>query len=206
MKKNVWFDVDDVCVDTATQIYKVMLEKTGKDIPVSSWTSMYFTDFYQLGKDRVEEMRGWWKEFGIIEKAEPFMGTLESMRKIAKAGHVVNLITARDWHPNARNLTEDFVNKYNLPVKEIKLLAFGESKTNMLKEQAHTISAFIDDSDSHVRGMKSLGVSSVLVRRPWNQKVLDLDSILDGEHFYDWMKTNKCLNKVAHKKVNHLKF
>lgn len=56
--KEIWFD--DVVVDTSSQIHRVMLERTGQDIPVSTWPSMMFSSFYGLGLERVEEMRGWW--------------------------------------------------------------------------------------------------------------------------------------------------
>lgn len=54
MKKEIWFDIDDVLVDTSAQIHKVLLDKTGQDIPVETWESHLFSKMYQLGESRVE--------------------------------------------------------------------------------------------------------------------------------------------------------
>lgn len=127
-------------------------------------------------------MRGWWREAGIIEQAKPFDGAFDALRAVANAGHTVGLITARAWHPLAR------VNTHALPVSEIILLAFGESKKDLLESRAQHVGGYIDDTWRHVSDMASIGVPSALVRRAWNRPQHKLDEGIDeAQHFPDWL-------------------
>ncbi len=168
MKKQIWFDVDDVLVDTASEIYRSFLLRTGIDLPISSWKDLFFTKNYKLGEDGATTMRGWWKEDKIIENARPHDFAIELIHKLSKDGYSVNMITARAWHPEAKQLTEDFIRKHNLPIDELKLLKYEESKKELLAPSAKSTVAFVDDSPHHIVGALELGIPAVLLRRSWN--------------------------------------
>lgn len=75
-----------------------------------------------------------------------------------------------------------------LPVSEITLLAFGESKKDLLESRAQHVGGYIDDTWRHVSDMTSIGVPSALVRRAWNRPQHKLDEGIDeAQHFPDWL-------------------
>lgn len=193
MRPFVWFDVDDVLVDTSQEIHRVMLDKTGKDIPVDAWPSMLFSEFYGVGKENIEAMRGWWRDGSVLEQARPFAGALDAVRAVAAAGHKVGFITARGWHPSAQQITEDLIAQNNLPVSELILLKFGESKKDLLAERASSIAGFVDDSLQHVQDVGGLGVPVALVRRAWN-RAAEFENAIAGVHeFPGWMENRGIL-------------
>lgn len=188
MQQEIWFDVDDVLVDTATQIHRSMLSRTQKDIPISSWENLMFTSLYQLGEGRASEMRAWWEEDQIIEKSTLYPHTVALLGSLSNAGYRIGLITARAWHPRARELTEDFISKNKLPVSDLKLLKFDESKKELLRPHAKQTVAFIDDSTHHVKGALELNIPSVLMRRSWNMKETEIHAIENLEQMESHFK------------------
>lgn len=90
------------------------------------------------------------------------------------------------------------VNLYGLPVQEIILLAFGESKKDLLLSRKEDICSFIDDSSQHIKDMVEIGVPSALVRRPWNKEFAHVGGELAGAHeFPSWLESGGLLGYRA---------
>lgn len=195
MKNEIWFDVDDTLVDTASEIHRCLLSRLGQDKPIETWPSMMFTQFYDMKGYDVHQMRAWWQEDQILEQAQLFEGVFDMLHFLHETGARIGLITARAWHPEAKRITEEFIVRHGLPVQELKLLKFEESKLALLQDQASRIQGFIDDSPSHVKSIASLNVPAVLIRRPWNQQS-DYPNVVEKTHAFP-----RCLGyEYAHQK------
>jgi len=186
--KWVFFDVDDVLVDTSTPLELALRKMTGLHLPHTAWPNHMFTELYGIGKERAEEMRAVWVQERVLETAQVFDGVRETFHEFADEGYRLGLITARAWHPKAREITEAMVNENGLPVEEIKLMGFFDSKADILRDCGLSIHGFIDDTARHAQGVAALGVHSVLQSRFWNQSAVDTPRVERIGDFPQWLR------------------
>lgn len=185
----IFFDVDDVLVDTSKQIEQAMHKMTGLHLPCEQWPHHMFTELYKIGAERRDEMRALWVQEKILENAAVFPGVTSAMQQLAGDGYRLGLITARAWHPDARRITETFVNEHRLPVDEIRLLGFFDSKADVLRDSGLTIQGFVDDTTRHAQSCAEAGIPSVLLSRAWNQDApASLPRIESLDHFPHWVR------------------
>lgn len=170
MSKNpwVWFDVDDVLVDTSFQLEKSLRKFTGLDRPVAAWPNHMFTEIYGIPAEHRDLMRQAWVDDQVLETAELFDGVKEALELVATKGYRIGLITARAWHPNALNITEGMARDFGLPAERVILLNFVDSKHGLLEASGTEIAGFIDDTPRHVQGALDRGWLGRLATRSWN--------------------------------------
>ena len=168
MKKTLWFDVDDVLVDTSPLTEASLRALTGKHIPVHSWPHHRFVDLYSLCSDGKKKMLRRWMDDQILEKATLRAGVAEAMRSLAHAGFSLKMITARDWHPEGEAITWRMAQSHGLPVDDVVVMAFEQSKADVLASRGEKVDGFVDDTPRHVRGCMEKGWASFLMDHPWN--------------------------------------
>lgn len=164
----LWFDVDDVLVDTSAELERSLRKLTGLHLPSHQWASHSFTDTYGLRPHQLEDMRAAWERDEVLERALPFDGAAEALRMAARKGYHVGLITARGWHPEGREITEAMARDLGMPVERVLLLKFEDSKRDLLLSTGTRVAGFLDDTARHVEGARSCGWDGRLVTRSWN--------------------------------------
>lgn len=167
MSKWIVFDVDDVICNFRESLYQSFFN-VGKDIHWSEWSSYNHTIIYNLSEDK--ELHNHMKDHFVLEKSTLEDGVLELMNRLKKNGFNIGLLTARAWHSNGQDITQDFIEKHQLPID--KLVISGQHKD---KKSVHIdkfpgeIVSYIDDSIHHVQDFREKGVNALLLDRPWNQ-------------------------------------
>lgn len=168
--KTVWFDVDDVLVDTSALIEKSLRELTGKTIPVDTWKSHAFAEIYGLDESGIVAMRKKWREDQVLEKAPLRPGVVEAMRALADSGYALGLITARGWHEKGAEITMDMAAKHALPVSDLVIVAYDECKARRLLDLGVDVSGFVDDTYRHVKACLEQGWNALLMTQSWNER------------------------------------
>jgi uncharacterized HAD superfamily protein len=188
---NQWiiFDVDDVVGMYRETLYQ-SFKKLGQDIHWSKWDSYKHVKIYGLkGYDEfLEHML----KHEIIENLALEEGVAKLIHQLKNEGYLVGFLTARSWHPNAYSITQNFAQKYNLPIDKIVIANFQGKKTDYLHEFESEIVGFLDDSPSHVEDFLAANIpNSYVMNRPWNQDKMTLPRIVDYQEFYDKFKKPK---------------
>lgn len=169
-EKWLWFDVDDVLVDASTQLERSLRRLTGIHHPVHEWPSHSFADIYKIAHDRFDAMREAWACDRVLERSRVLDGSVDALKMGADKGYKIGLITARGWHPEGRQITQEMVDSNSMPVEQIIVMAFHESKSDLLLATKTDIVGFADDTPRHVEGALSCGWNGKLVSQPWNRE------------------------------------
>lgn len=166
--KTLWFDVDDVLVDTSPLTEASLRTLTGKHIPVETWRHHHFVELYSLSQEGKKAMLRQWMDDEILEKAKLRAGVADAMRSLSHAGFSLKLITARDWHPEAEDITWRMAQANGLPVDDVVVMSFEQDKSEVLISRGEQVDGFVDDTPRHVRGCLAKGWPSFLMTHPWN--------------------------------------
>lgn len=187
MRKKLWLDVDDVLVETSPLTEASLRALTGKTIPISSWPHHHFAEIYGLDAQGVDAMCQAWMSERVLERAPLRAGVPEALNRLAEADFELGIITARGWHPYGREITEDMVATHRLPVSEIVVMDFEESKAEVLAALGARVDGMVDDTARHVRGFLERGVKAFIMSHSWNQRhdfPFRVDSICEfADHF-----------------------
>jgi FMN phosphatase YigB (HAD superfamily) len=167
----VWFDVDDVLVES-TPLFQESLDRwTGTSVPWQTWTHNRFHQFYGIADDdelRIAQMKQRWKDDRILERSPLIEGVGEALRAIEAKGAKIGLLTARAWHENGVAITQAQVEQHRLPVSRIISMNYHETKAQFLQHTGTRVIGFIDDTPRHVEGCRTAGIDAVLMHQPWN--------------------------------------
>lgn len=168
-KKTIWFDVDDVLVETSFRTEASLRALTGREIPWETWPHHHFLDLYGLGEAGRASMVERWVDDQVLEKATLRDGVGEAMRELAEDGFELRLITARGWHPRGAQITWEMAEEHRLPVSGVSLTLFEDDKSEALASWGARVDAFVDDTTRHVRGCLDKGWAAWVMTQPWNQ-------------------------------------
>lgn len=193
MNKWIIFDVDDVVASYRESLYQ-SFKTLGKDIHWSKWDTYKHVKIYDL-KD-YDEFLEHMRTYKIIENSLIEEGVSELIHKLKENGYSMGFLTARSWHEKAYEVTQEFVEKYSLPVDKVVIAGFKGKKTDYLNEFPGEIVGFLDDSTGHVEDFIKANIpNSYLMDRPWNQDNSTLPRIKDYEEFYN-LFSKKLENKI----------
>lgn len=182
MKKWIIFDVDDVVVSYRESLYQ-SFKLLGKDIHWSEWKTYKHVNIY--GLNNYDELLEHMIKYNIIENSIIEEGVSHLIHQLKKDGYSIGFLTARSWHQNALELTENFVEENQLPVDKIVISGFKGKKTDYLNEFEGETVGFLDDSVGNVEDFLSKNIMhSYLMDRPWNQENTDLPRIKNYDDFY----------------------
>lgn len=173
----VWFDVDDVLVDTSELMELTLRRMTGRTIPSQTWPHHGFAEIYGFGQHEMGRLRDMWIEDQLLERAPLREGVAEALVSIGEAGYGMGLITARGWHPEGEALTWAMAAKHGLPVSEVVVLKYVDCKAERLESLGARVDGFIDDTHRHVRACRAKGWNACLMTQPWNHEHDDLPRV-----------------------------
>lgn len=188
MKKKLWFDVDDVLVEMSPLTELSLRTLTGKTIPIASWPHHHFDTIYDLDSKGKDAMRRAWIEERMLESAPLRPGVAEAMRRLSEADFELCLITARDWHPQGEEITWKMAHDHNLPVSEVIVMKFEESKADVLKARGAQVDGFVDDTVRHVRSCLEQGWKAFVMSHSWNRDhdlPLRVESLTEFADYFD---------------------
>lgn len=183
MNKWIVFDVDDVVASYRESLYQ-SFKLLGKDIHWSKWDTYKHVNIY--GLQDYDEFLNHMIEHKVIENAPLEIGVQQLIHKLKNSGYLIGFLTARSWHPQAYEVTKDFIKKYDLPIDKIVIAGFKGKKTDYINEFVGEIVGFLDDSVGHVEDFIAAKIpNSYIMDRPWNQNNSHIPRIKNYEDFYN---------------------
>lgn len=182
MKKWIVFDVDDVIANFRESLHQ-SFKNIGQDIHWENWKIYKHVDIYNLKDEDVLKKHMF--SYHVIEKSQIEEHVFNIFQRLKNKGYHIGLLTARGWHEDGLELTENFVKKHQLPVDKIVI-----SGQHMDKKSSHIhvfdgeVVAYIDDSIHHIEDFIAQGIHAFLLKRPWNESnhiLPKVNSLLDFE-------------------------
>jgi uncharacterized HAD superfamily protein len=166
-KKWIVFDVDDVICNFRESLYQ-SFKDIGKDIHWNDWTSYRHNEIYSLSGE--EELRYHMAHYEVMQKSHLEEHVCEIFNRLKQKGYSIGLLTARGWHEEGLKITEQFVEKYNLPVDKVVISGMHMDKKSAHKDKFDgELVAYIDDSIHHIEDFTSQHICAFLLDRPWNR-------------------------------------
>lgn len=159
-------DLDDTLGDFKDPLMKALNKATGKRIHWSKWTNFDVPELYEISHDDFLDICIKEK---VIENTKVNETSASFLSDLKYFGYHNILITARGWHPNGRELTEQWLSDNELIIDEVIVVDVHQSKVDSI---AHIdgIEFSVDDRIKHCREyMQSNKVKYVvLYDAPWN--------------------------------------
>lgn len=161
----VGLDIDDVITDFWTTASPIFNRKYGGSaskadfITYDAMNSIYDISYEEFKRTIIEEC--------IFEQMQPYPGVCETIEKFKSDGAIIDLITSRGFHPNARALTLDYLNRHNVIFDELYIKEEGKKKSDYITDQ---LDLYVDDLPANLHDIKgSLKAKNLaLIHQPWN--------------------------------------
>lgn len=205
----LWFDVDDVLVES-TPLFQESLDRwSGTVVPWQTWTHNQFHKFYGVKDDDDETfalLRKQWKDDRILERSPLFEGVSETLQKLSDQGFKLGLLTARAWHPDGVAITQTMADDHHLPVSQIISMDYSGTKAEFLKKTGTRVEGFIDDTIRHVEGGVSAGFNAVLMHQPWNVQATHLARVKCMTDYPAWIAKAMAAKQVAAARIDEGEF
>lgn len=163
---NMAFDLDEVLGDFWGSLSPV-LHDLFPNMPSVSELSDYNGVPAQLGMTD-DQFLALLIEHQVLEFEKPVKGAAEFLAGCREQGHV-QVVTARGFHPRARQITEEWLNRWEIPCDDLVITGPGQPKSEHL---TRNVSWFIDDAIHNVLDVKSSGRAqrTAIMVRPWNKR------------------------------------
>ena len=153
MKEVAIFDVDD-CLGVLFTLLHPELEKVaGKAIPREKWANQDIERDYGITTQMLLDVI---VERELLQKMEPLPNAVRIVNAIHDLGYRTVALTARAYHPQGQNITEDWMSRKGFMMDEVVILPVGQSKADMVRKivgERGFAAMFIDDAGKHVRGV-----------------------------------------------------
>ena len=180
MKNWIVFDVDDVVCNFRDSLYESFL-KLNKDIHWNNWKEYNHVTIYNLSDEK--SLHKHMIEHRVLENAILEEHAYTVLQDLKDSGFSIGFLTARGWHPDGEKITQDFINKYNLPVDKLVISGYHKDKKSFhINKFDGGIEYYIDDSIHHIKDFVDSNVNAVLLDRPWNKNSY-LDRVFNLNEF-----------------------
>lgn len=166
-KKIAIIDCDDVIVNLKDHLLISLNEEFGRDYKPEEWVTYDLTELYEVDFDNILEL---FHKYDIIGSSKPFDYSLDAVNKLQEMGFECHLLTARGWHKNALELTQNSLEGWGFKMDEIHILPNGINKGQYLRLKGLGGDFFIDDNFEHARSVAMTNkVDKVYLRNEsWN--------------------------------------
>ena len=183
--KTIILDIDDTIADLKSLLCKEINEHTGENIPCDEWKSFYITNIYKTIDlptfyDIIIKNK-------VLERIKPYDSTKSTMDMLYNLGYNLVLISSRSYHPNAYELTENWLNEHKLPFDHLHISG-DIKKSEFANRYQHVILSVDDNLDNNEDYRKHSNNESVLLMdQPWNRlnkdypRINRIDEILNLE-------------------------
>jgi len=167
-KKVAIIDCDDVIMGFKKLMCEALNRHTGKTVHCEQWTTYNVIEFYDdLALDDFYKVI---IENELLKKGEPNENVRETILKLKEMGYHIVIITSRAYHPNAEELTKQWMEKHRIPYDDIHVSGNGIKKSSCAKIYKN-IEFVIDDNLDNLIDFEvnSNAKKLFLVDQPWNR-------------------------------------
>ena len=172
--KHIIFDLDDTLGELSIPLMHTLNKITKQDFTVADWNSFYISEMYDMTNEELFEAM---IDFKLLEKMLPYADVKDVLTHLKK-NHTINIVTARAWHPDGRNITEKWFAKHQIPYDNIVICDVDKSKIDCISTIDDIVLA-VDDRDTHCEDFTNYGkIKKVLMmHQPWNTKESHIERI-----------------------------
>lgn len=173
--KTVILDLDDTLANLRVPMQKVLDKYSKKTIPWQSWDSFYITDLYGITE---AELYSSLIDSGILSDIEPYEDTKETLNALKQLGHNIVIVTSRNYHPDAYNVTKTWFEKHGLPYDKIHISGHGVKKSSFANQYSDVVMAVDDNIDNCNDFIVNSNINkTLLMNMPWNSANKDIKRI-----------------------------
>jgi uncharacterized HAD superfamily protein len=112
---------------------------------------------------------------------------LEAMVVAREAGYIVNILTARDWHPEGEHITRTWLTTHGIPYDNLHMVGLDASKADAISQMGD-VRIFVDDNPHHIEQARYLVDLPILIDRPWNRSFPHLARVSSLEKVIPMLK------------------
>jgi 5'(3')-deoxyribonucleotidase len=161
-------DVDDTLADMRTLLSSALIAHSGQDIHWKEWAGTGLEELYDIPHADFMDVL---KSYKVIEQMMPHDDSLSFTKTLIDSGYNVTLLTARNWHPNSRSVTEQWLENHGLVYNDLMICNIEDDKAEIVRNAFGRVELTVDDSKKHCTSyVKSEIVSNVFVYdMPWNK-------------------------------------
>lgn len=166
--KRAILDLDDTLGDMRSAICSEFNKKYNKSFHWKVWQSFGAESIYGISREEFFETL---IQRHVIERMKPHPESAEFVNKLSRNGYTVSILTARKWHPDADNITREWLDKNNIFVDEVVICDTLDSKQDIVSSNYELVDFTVDDSILHCNGYAGCkNVSKVFIYdMPWNR-------------------------------------
>lgn len=159
------FDLDDTLLNLHVPLIEMLNQRTGMNrCPKTVET---FTIEEDYGIDQKTFFK-WAEESMVLESGIIHDGAVELFRTLREQDTRIAIITARGWHPNAMQVTEDWLHLNGLVPDELHIVSMACNKNNSTRHMKKVRLA-VDDREHHVHHFSKLTENAFLYKQGWNK-------------------------------------
>ena len=169
--KTIVLDCDDVLANARIPFAEVISNKTNRFVHFSEWNRWEAcVENHNITFDDIIPQILLTK---VLEKLEPEVGAAIVTNMFKLLGYRIVVVSARGFHPNAYNVTHNWLNKHNITFDELIITPQNGNKAEVISKLGE-VELFVDDNIRNVLSVSGLDNvnQSVVMNMPWNK--LDL--------------------------------
>ena len=177
-------DLDDVLANLRESLYQVMRRTTRIDKHWREWTHYDLRQHYQVDDAFLDEVL---MREQALESCQPEPGAAEMTHALSDLGYELIVVTARGWHPKARELSQAWLNLHEMKHDGLHVTQLGGNKLQVLTG-IDTVMLAVDDHPNNLRRYRQAGIATLMPSMPWNAdyhdspRIDNLQSVVDYAH------------------------
>jgi len=170
---HILLDLDDVLAKLRETLYQIMSQATGIDKHWDNWHHYDLTEHFSIANEALNDIL---LREQALEKALPEPGAIELTQQLMAMGFTLVVITARGWHPQAHQLTQDWLLQHGFHFDHLHVVELGGNKLDVLLPY-DDICLAVDDHPKNVQRYLSIGIPTLMPHMPWNVNYHDTERI-----------------------------
>lgn len=174
MKKIAVLDLDDTLGNFRETASSLLNEKYKKGFSVADWEHHLIEQLYDITKSEfIRDI----KELKVLERMKPHDESKAFTDGLRERGYYIVVLTARSWHKSARDVTERWLDAWDITYDEVVLCGIDDPKASIVEREFGSIDLAVDDSPYQLWSyVKSASIANVYIyNMPWNKdKALEI--------------------------------
>lgn len=166
--KDIIVDFDDVIGDMSLIVEETLTNFTGHFKSRHDWDVYEIFHHFPITNDEFVQLI---IDQKLYENMPPLYNSIRGIRTFAEHGYKIHIVTARGAHPFAHEITEQWLDKYDVPWDSITVSEFGTKKSDHFDNIAPRFAYMFDDHLKNIYdGIDSKKVDHcIVINRRWNR-------------------------------------
>jgi 5'(3')-deoxyribonucleotidase len=164
-EKTIILDLDDTIANLKDPMCNLLKNYSKKDVHWDKWDCFNIVPMYEIND---EEFYSLLIDSSVLDDIKLYDGSREVMDKLIP-DHKIVIISSRNYHPDAYNVTKRWLDKNSLPYDNLHISGNGIKKSSYAKIYDNVVAAVDDNVDNCEDFYKNCGINNTLLMdQPWN--------------------------------------